>query len=160
MQEEQFITQLEAELEKSLKQREAAKKERERATLEEARWEQDVRALKNLISHRRNDAAHGGKIDSLQASAEGYSTNNDPSFVSGYEEVNRVEWAFEQIAKAGAAGMLPTEIYETAKKDGLSMHPNYPYVATKKLLERGRIQKIGKRYTAIEKEAISAETTS
>jgi hypothetical protein len=143
---QEFIAQLEAELAKSLERREAAKKERERATFEESRWEQDVRALTMLIARRRNDAAHSGTIDTLHGSAEGYSTADDQDYVSGYEEINRVEWIFKQIANAGAAGILPTEIYEVARNQGLSMHKNYPYVATGKLLERGRIVKVDKRY--------------
>jgi hypothetical protein len=152
-----FIAQLEAELEKSLRQRDAAKAAREHAAAEEAKWEQDVRALKNLISRRRNDTAHS---DGLQPAAEGYSTANDPHFVSGFEELNRVEWVYGQLVKAGAAGMLPTELYEASKKAGFFMHKNYAYVATSKLVERGRAVKVGKRYRAIEKEVSSEEKTS
>jgi hypothetical protein len=155
-----FLSQLEAELEKSLKQQDVAKRIRERAALEEARWEQDIRALKNLISRRRNDAAHGGIVDNLQASAAGYSSADDPDYVSGYEEVNRVEWIYARIVDAGASGLLPTEIFDIAKKSGISMHPNYPYVATKKLLDRGLIEKVGKQYRALKKEASSEEKTS
>ena len=57
--------------------------------------------------------------------------------------------------------MLPTEIYEAAKKVGLSMHPNYPYTATQKPLERGRVEKAGKRYRVGQKgEVPSEEKTS
>jgi hypothetical protein len=62
--------------------------------------------------------------------------------------------------KAGAAGMLPTELYEASKKAGFFMHKNYAYVATSKLVERGRAVKVGKRYRAIEKEVSSEEKTS
>ncbi len=47
--------------------------------------------------------------------------------------------------------MLPTELYAASQKAGFSMHKNYPYVATSKLVERGRAVKVGKRYRAIEK---------
>ncbi len=160
MQQEPFIVQLEAELQNSLKRLEAAKKDRERAALEEVKWEQDVKALRNLLSRRRDEPSNAVIIASLRASAENDSNGDDPSFVSGYEEVNRVEWIFDRVAESGSVGVLPTEIFESSQKVGLTMHSNYPYVALGKLLERGRVEKVGKRYRAIEKEVSPEEKTS
>jgi alanine racemase len=62
------------------------------------------------------------------------------------EEVSKVNWIFNFVAGNGPRGAMPPEVARAASTAGVSMHPNYPYTALRKLVERGVLVKRRGRY--------------
>lgn len=138
-----------------------AERELGKATAETARvieierqWQTEVTSLKNLIQVRKqriNPTVPKEVVigDSLELRDDGdglklaYAAKSGPG---GPEELNKVDWIDGLIEASGTLGVAPPEIMKAAEKQQMKMHPNYPYVVLRKLVEKGRAVKRRGRY--------------
>jgi hypothetical protein len=114
--------------------------DRLRAHAVEDQWQSEVNSLRKLIEVRKarlSPKPHGQSVVAGISAIEEGPVSPD---------TNRVAWVYEQIVASGTHGMTPPDIYRAAKKVGLSMHKNYPYVVLRKLIERDKVTKKGERY--------------
>ena len=62
------------------------------------------------------------------------------------EDLSKVDWIDGLIAASGTMGLAPPEIMKAAEKEQIKMHPNYPYVVLRKLVQKDRVVKLRGRY--------------
>jgi len=136
------IEALEAALQHARRELEKATKERLRAIEVEDQWVTELKSLESLINvrnkrlHPESAIKNGGDVAVVPANTEQRSV----------KETSHVDWIDRAIANSGSAGLSPPEILVAAKKAGIKMHKNYPYIVLKTLVERGRVSKQAGRY--------------
>jgi hypothetical protein len=157
--EEAFIQNLEEALKEVQEKYVYANAQRTAWQNTEATWQREVNMIAGLLNVRkaRLDEARTAFVEEqnkLAAQADVSTDSAEPTEdaeepegdVEVADGVNRVEWAYEQVAKSGNGGMSAPELFTASQIAKLSMHKNYPYVALGKLVERSRIEKRGTRY--------------
>jgi hypothetical protein len=113
-------------------------------------WHTEVSSLKNLLKIRqgrtfpRPESAEVGGDGAAQPTPESAAHVTPPG--EKHVEVNRVNWMEGLAVSAGRRGTSPPEILAEAAKQGITMHPNYPYTALRKLVSDGRLTKRAGRY--------------
>jgi len=125
--------------------------ERLRAGDVEGQWQTEVTSLKNLIQVRKQRmnptvAKELAVPDSLALRDEVRGAFTVTDNWKGTEDLNKVDWIDGLIAASGTMGIAPPEIMKAAEKDHIKMHPNYPYVVLRKLVEKERAVKRRGRY--------------
>jgi hypothetical protein len=126
--------------------------DRMRATEVEAEWQTEVTSLKNLIQVRKQrmnlKIVKESPVEESGEPREDYSGGTLSMADNGTasEALNKVEWIDGLIAASGTMGIAPPEIMKAAEKDQIKMHPNYPYVVLRKLVEKERAVKRRGRY--------------
>jgi hypothetical protein len=128
-----------------------ASADRIRASDLENQWLLEVQSVKNLIKIRRNPA-NGSPLPTpttvapvLPVVAE----TAEDGRVALSAETTHIDWIAALVSSSGGRGVSPPEILRAAEKDGVKMHPNYPYTALRTLVEKKRIAKADGRYFAI-----------
>jgi hypothetical protein len=122
-----------------------------RANEAELQWQTEVTGLRNLIRIRKQRMSPGvansvAAVSDDQTSLASEVTALPVGPPKDDEDVNKVDWIDGLIAASGTAGIAPPEIMKTAEKQLIKMHPNYPYVVLRKLVEKGRAVKRRGRY--------------
>jgi hypothetical protein len=114
----------------------------------ENQWLLEVQSIKSLIKIRRNPVngaiADIGDSPSHPVGTENATNNPATSPV----ETTHIDWIAALVSGSGDRGVSPPEILRAAEKDGIKMHPNYPYTALRTLVEKKRITKADGRYFA------------
>ena len=150
------IANFRQELEWAKRKLEEATKNRLRAHEEEDQWHAEVTSLQKLIEVREKrlspDTTGSPTPQSVEQVRLATESRMDPDIGgkpdshANAEGMNRVEWITGLVAASGTRGIAPPEILEKARGIGLKMHPNYPYVVLRKLIDRATIVKKGGRY--------------
>jgi len=154
----EFILSLTAELEEARRALASAEKQRLYAQEIENQLAAEVEHLAKLIEIRRKRL---GPSDDERAVAESNQprlalrteepVEEDSSVSEGgadnrEDDINRVRWIESLVKQSGVSGVSPPEVSEAARRAGVKMHKNYPYVVLKKLIEKGLIVKRRGRY--------------
>ena len=114
----------------------------------ENQWLLEVQSIKNLIKIRRNPV-NGAIADISDSPSHPADTENATnSRATPPVETTHIDWIAALVSGSGDRGVSPPEILRAAEKDGIKMHPNYPYTALRTLVEKKRITKADGRYFA------------
>lgn len=144
------IEALERDLANAERELEKATTDRLRAEQIEGQWSTEVTSLKNLIQVRQQRLNPVVAKNIAVGDALHIRTDHDSSSSAvngkGAEDLNKVDWIDGLIAASGTLGVAPPEIMKAAQKSQIKMHPNYPYVVLRKLVEKDRIVKRRGRY--------------
>ncbi|HEY6347145.1 MAG TPA: hypothetical protein VIY49_37110 [Bryobacteraceae bacterium] len=119
-------------------------KERLHAHEVEDQWNTEVTSLKNLIEVRRKRLHIGSPNGSAVAAQPIEDTRKDATYDG--PALSHIDWIYNAVVNAGDHGLSPPEILKAAASASIKMHENYPYVALKTLVERGKVIKKEGRY--------------
>jgi hypothetical protein len=136
------LDSLESHLSYAERELEMATAERVRASETENQWLMEVQSVKNLISVYRT-RANGNTNPVISPIPYTASGNGETA------EVSHIDWMAALVGISDDRGISPPEILRAAERDGVKMHPNYPYTALRTLVEKKRVTKREGRYYAI-----------
>lgn len=125
---------------------EKATAERLRASDLENQWLLEVQSVRNLIKIRRNPV--NGVIADTVSSPSVASDSLGDGRAAPPAKTTHIDWTAALVVGSGDRGVSPPEVFRAAEKDGIKMHPNYPYTALRTLVEKKRVAKRDGRYYA------------
>ena len=159
------ILSLTAELEEAKRSLGSAQKQRLYAEEIENQIAAEVEHLTKLIEIRRKrlgpdadlavSASNQPRLDlQVEEVAEEGASGSLPPEDNRHDDINRVKWVESLIEQSGVSGVSPPEVLGAARRAGISMHKNYPYVVLRTLMERQLIVRRRGRYYKKEQERV------
>jgi hypothetical protein len=103
---------------------------------EELHWRNEVDGLRMIVEARRA-RLNMGPAPIISSAADGSRDSDENQTLSMPVNVDgsAIDWIYMTVAASGTQGMTPPQVRQAAVKAGVAMHPNYVYVALRKLVD-------------------------